>query len=123
MTAAVSGTAAPSAPLLNYPIPPDSGKAFVMGIMDKVKAQAEQAMAKAQQGVAQGQEKLDTMQAKRAADRLLRDLGAAVYAQRRTGGTDAPIETALVALDAHVATHGPLDTSPSSSGSDQPGPS
>jgi hypothetical protein len=80
-----------------------------MGIMDKVKAQAEQAMAKAQQGVAQGQGKFDALQAKRAADKLLHDLGVAVYAERRSGGPQAAVDTALAALDAHVAEHGPLD--------------
>jgi len=82
-----------------------------MGLMDKVKAQADQAVAKAQQGLAQGQEKLDTMQAKRAGDKLLRDLGLAVYRQQRGGGSDATVTAAVAALDAHVAEHGPLDTS------------
>lgn len=81
-----------------------------MGLLDKVKAQAEQAMAKAQQGVAQGQGKLDTMQAKKSGDKLLRDLGVAVYAQRRQGGSDATVEGALTAVDQHVAANGPLDT-------------
>jgi hypothetical protein len=79
-----------------------------MGLMDKVKAQTEQAMAKAQQGLAQGQSKLDAMQAKRAADGLLRELGAAVYAHRRNAGPAEAVEAALTALDAHVAEHGPL---------------
>jgi hypothetical protein len=84
-----------------------------MGIMDKVKGQAEQAMAKAQKGVAQGQEKLDSLQAKRAGDKLLRDLGVAVYAQHRSGGPQSAVDATLAALDAHVAEHGPLDTSAS----------
>jgi hypothetical protein len=37
-----------------------------MGLMDRVKAQADVAVAKAQQGLAQGQTKLDSMQAERA---------------------------------------------------------
>jgi hypothetical protein len=97
-----------------------------MGFMDKVKSQAEQALAKAQQGVAQGQEKLDALQGKRAGDALLRDLGAAYYAQQRTGGPADAVATALAALDAHVATHGPLDTAPSAGTGDgvafDPGP-
>ncbi|MEZ5140804.1 MAG: hypothetical protein R2711_19125 [Acidimicrobiales bacterium] len=44
-----------------------------MGFLDKVKAQAEQA-------VKQGQDKLDEAQAKRKANDLLRDLGAWYYA-------------------------------------------
>ena len=54
-----------------------------MGLMDKVKQSAEQALAKAQQGVSQGQAKIDQELAKRKADGLLRDLGAAYYAQER----------------------------------------
>jgi hypothetical protein len=82
-----------------------------MGLMDKVKAQADQAVTKAQHGLAQGQEKLDTMQAKRAGDKLLRDLGVAVYQQQRGGGSDVAVSAALAALDAHVAENGPLETS------------
>jgi hypothetical protein len=53
-----------------------------MGLMDKVKAQAEVGMAKATEASKAGQAKLDAMQAKRKADGLLHDLGAAVYADR-----------------------------------------
>ncbi|MDT4894473.1 MAG: hypothetical protein QOE97_3508 [Pseudonocardiales bacterium] len=79
-----------------------------MGLMDKVKAQADQAMVKAQQGLAQGQNKIEELQAKRAADALLRQLGAAVYSQHRGSGTQAEVDTALAALDKHVAEHGPI---------------
>jgi hypothetical protein len=82
-----------------------------MGLMDKVKAQADQAVAKAQQGLAQGQEKLGDLQAKRAGDKLLRELGLAVYQQQRGGASEAAVTTAMTALDKHVAEHGPLDTS------------
>jgi len=82
-----------------------------MGLMDKVKAQAEQAVTKAQQGVAQGKEKVEELQAKRHADALLRNLGAAYYAQQRTGGSDNSVTAALAALDAHAVEHGPIDTS------------
>jgi hypothetical protein len=78
--------------------------------MDKLKVQADQLAKQAQQGVAQGQSKLGEMQAKRAADALLHDLGAAVYAAQRQGGPHEPIETIMAALDAHAATHGPIDT-------------
>ena len=40
-----------------------------MGLMDKVKAQAEQALEKGKQGVAQGQAKVKEMQAKKAAEK------------------------------------------------------
>ena len=82
-----------------------------MGLMDKVKAQAEQAVAKAQQGVAQGKEKVEELQAKRHADALLRNLGAAYYAQQRSGGSDNAVTAALATLDAHATEHGPIDTS------------
>jgi hypothetical protein len=79
-----------------------------MGFMDKVKAQAEQAMVKAQQGVAQGQTKLDDLQTKRTGDALVAALGAAYYAEQRQGGPASAVSDALTAVDAHVATHGPI---------------
>ena len=82
-----------------------------MGFLDKVKAQAEQAVTKAQQGVAQGQAKLDTMQARKQLDKLLRDLGAAVYAEQRQGGPGTAVATAVSAIDQHAATQGPIDLS------------
>lgn len=82
-----------------------------MGLMDKVKQQAEQALAKAQQGVNQGQAKLDQVQAKRQADALLRDLGAAYYALQRTGGSQDAVDAALKLVDEHAAVHGPVDSS------------
>ena len=78
--------------------------------MDKMKVQAEQLAKQAQQGMAQGQAKLSDMQAKKAADGLLHDLGAAVYAAQRQGASNEPIEGILAALDAHAAAHGPIDT-------------
>ncbi|HEX3908210.1 MAG TPA: hypothetical protein VHW92_09805 [Mycobacteriales bacterium] len=83
-----------------------------MGFMDKVKAQAEQAMVKAQQGVAQGQTKLDDIQTKRAGDALIAVLGTAYYAQQRQGGSAEAVAGALAAVDAHVATHGPIAAAP-----------
>ena len=83
-----------------------------MGFMDKVKAQAEQALTMAQQSVSQGQEKLDSMHARRGVEGLLRDLGAAFYAHQRTGGAPEPVQSALAALDAYAAANGPIDTSP-----------
>jgi hypothetical protein len=83
-----------------------------MGLMDKVKAQAEQAVAKGKQGMSQGQAKLDAMQAKRQGDALLRDLGAAYYAQQRSGGSGDAVTAALTKVDAHVAEHGAVDATP-----------
>ncbi|MHB1486854.1 MAG: hypothetical protein ACYCS7_07955 [Acidimicrobiales bacterium] len=88
-----------------------------MGLLDKVKAQAEQAMTKAQQGMTQGQAKLDQMQAKRHSDALLRDLGAACFAEQRQGGPAEAVVTALAALDEFVATQGPIDLSPGAAAS------
>jgi hypothetical protein len=80
-----------------------------MGLLDKVKAQAEQVAAKAQQGVNQGQAKLDAMQAKKAGDALLRDLGAAYYSQQRSGGSQGAVTDLVARVDAHIAEHGSLD--------------
>lgn len=89
-----------------------------MGLMDKVKQQAGQALVKAQQGVSQGQAKLDQVQAKRQADVLLRDLGAAYYAWQRTDGPKDAVDSAIRLVDEHVAAHGPLDpaAAPSAAG-------
>lgn len=89
-----------------------------MGLMDKVKAQAEQALAKAQQGVSQGQAKLDQVQAKRQADGLLRDLGAAYYARERSGGSQDAVDAAMKLVDDHVSVHGPIQAS--AGGADAP---
>lgn len=84
-----------------------------MGLMDKLKVQAEQVAVKAQQGTAQVQAKFDAAQAKRSSDVLLRDLGAAYYAEQRQGGPHDAVENALVALDAHASQAGPVDVSTS----------
>ncbi|HZU72830.1 MAG TPA: hypothetical protein VE990_08680 [Acidimicrobiales bacterium] len=74
-----------------------------MGLMDKIKAQAEQVATKAHEGSAQVQAKFDAMQSKRTTDSLLRDLGAAYYAEQREGGPHDAVESALTALDTHAA--------------------
>jgi hypothetical protein len=79
-----------------------------MGFMDKAREAAQQATAKAQQGIAQGQAKIDDVQTSRAADGLLREVGAAFYAEQRSGGSHEAVVAALGAVDAHVAAHGPL---------------
>jgi len=64
-----------------------------MALFDKVKAQAEQVAQRAQEVGKAGQAKLDQAQAKRQEDSLLRDLGAAVYAERtRQAGADSASE-------------------------------
>lgn len=80
-----------------------------MGLMDKLKAQAEQVAAKAQEGSVQMQSKFGAMQSKRAGDALLRDLGAAYYAEQRQNGAHDVVEKALAALDAQATENGPID--------------
>jgi hypothetical protein len=73
-----------------------------MGIMDKVKAQASQL-------AQQTQEKARDMQAKRRADVMLRNLGAAVYAERtgRAGpNSQADIDKLIGDLRTHEAENG-----------------
>ena len=79
-----------------------------MSFMDKAKAAAEQAMVKAQQGVAQGQAKLDTYTSGKQNSDLLHALGAAYYAQQRQGGSADAVTSALAALDA-AAAGAPID--------------
>ena len=63
-----------------------------MGLLDKVKAQATAATEMAKDAAAKGQAKMNEAQAKKAADGMLRDLGAAFYATktgRSTPTTDS----------------------------------
>ena len=82
-----------------------------MGFLDKVKEQATAATAAAKDAAAKGQSKIDDMQAKKAADAMLRDLGALSYGsvtnrEAATGEADA---TRLVAaLQQHESEHGDL---------------
>lgn len=83
-----------------------------MGLMDKVKTQAATATARAKEAAQKGQAKLDDIQAKRAADAMLRDLGALVYGERtgRRPATAAEREDRLVqSLKAYEQDHGALD--------------
>jgi len=83
-----------------------------MGILDKMKDSAATASAAAKEAAAKGQAKLDEVQAKRAADAILRDLGAAYYAQwtdRGSDATPAQIEKLVAALQRHEEEHGPIN--------------
>jgi hypothetical protein len=86
-------------------------KEDVMGLMDKVKAQATQLADKAQQAGQAGQAKLADLQAKRKGDALLLELGGEVYSQK-VGRTDAGAETRIAGLVARLqafeAEHGAL---------------
>jgi hypothetical protein len=75
-----------------------------MGFLDKLQQTAKETLDK-------GKEKLEDVQADRAADKLLRDLGAWYYAGRtgRDGGAAAEhIERIMGELQAHEAEHGEL---------------
>jgi hypothetical protein len=75
-----------------------------MGFLDKVQQTAKETLEKSK-------EKLEDVQADRASDKLLRDLGAWYYATRtgRDDGTAAGhIERLVGELQAHEATHGEL---------------
>ena len=89
-----------------------------MGFLDKVKEGASAAAAATKEAAQKGQAKIDDMQAKKAGDLLLRDLGAVAYGQQAGRGSataDADIERIMAALKAHEAEHGPLDLSLESS--------
>ena len=73
---------------------------------DKAKQVAQQAIDEAKKGVEQGQAKLDEASSKREATRLLSALGAAFYAEQRTGGDRAEVDAALQAVDNHVTVNG-----------------
>jgi len=80
-----------------------------MGLMDKVKAQATVLAQKTQETARDGKVRFDHVQAKRRADAMLRNLGAAVYAERTgraTPDTDAQIEKLIADISAHEAENG-----------------
>ncbi len=84
-----------------------------MGLMDRVREQAAQVAQRTaqvtQEAAQQGKVKLDQAQAKRRADAMFRDLGAAVYAERTgRGGTDTAdkIERLVKALSEQEASQG-----------------
>jgi hypothetical protein len=88
-----------------------------MGLLDKVKAQATAATEMAKDAAAKGQAKLDEAQAKKAAEGMLRDLGAAFYATksgRSTPTTDSDIERLVTSLQRYESEHGPLTLAPES---------
>ncbi len=80
-----------------------------MGLMDRVKAQANQLAQMTQDAAQEGKAKLDQAQANRRGDALLRQLGAAVYAERTGRGTaesQANIEQLVVMIQAHERDNG-----------------
>jgi hypothetical protein len=88
-----------------------------MGLLDKVKATAATATEAAKDAAAKGQAKIDEAQAKKGADGLLRDLGAAFYATktgRATPTTDADIDRLVAALQDHESKYGTMTLAPES---------
>ena len=80
-----------------------------MGLMDKVKAQATQLAQKTQEAAQEGKNRLDQAQATRRGDVLLRQLGAAVFAERTgrgTADTQATIDQLITAISAHESENG-----------------
>jgi hypothetical protein len=97
-----------------------------MPLMDRFREQAAQLAQKTQEAALEGRAKLDQAQARRRADAMFRDLGAAVYAERtgRGGpGGEKKIERLIKALSRQEADQGLGDnSSPPPAGSDNPPP-
>ena len=96
-----------------------------MGLMDRVREQAAQLAQKTQEGAQQGRVMLDQAQARRRADAMFRDLGAAVYAERTgRGGPDgaAKIDRLVKALSRQEAEQGLGDSSSPPSGKEDGDP-
>ena len=81
-----------------------------MGLMDRVREQAAQVAQRTaqatQEAAQQGKAKLDQAQAKRRADAMFRDLGAAVYAERTGRGGDGHRRQDRAARDGPAAAGG-----------------
>src|SRR5262249_51146923 len=80
-----------------------------MGLIDRVREQAAQIAQKTQEAAQEGRVMLDQAQARRRADAMFRDLGAAVYAERTgRGGPDgaAKIDRLVKALSRQEAEQG-----------------
>ena len=96
-----------------------------MGLMDRVREQAAQLAQKTQEAAQEGRVMLDQAQARRRADAMFRDLGAAVYAERTgRGGPDgaAKIDRLVKALSRQEAEQGLGDSSSTPSGQDSGDP-
>jgi hypothetical protein len=87
-----------------------------VGLMDKMKAQANQIAQKTQETARDGKVKFDQAQAKRRADAMLRNLGAVIYAERtgRAGAdSQAQVDKLVADISAHEAENG-ISLSPES---------
>jgi len=86
-----------------------------MPLFDRMKEQAAQLAQKTQEAAQEGRTRLDQAQARRRADAMFRDLGAAVYAERtgRAGPDGADkIERLVKALSRQEAEQGLGDNPP-----------
>jgi hypothetical protein len=91
-----------------------------MGLMDKMRDQAQVLAQKTQDAAREGKVMLDQAQAKRRADAMFRDLGAAVYADKtgRAGpDNDSKVERLVSALQRQEAEQGLGDGADGETGS------
>jgi len=89
-----------------------------MGLMDKVKAQADKLAQQAQDTAREGKARLDQAQANKHADVLLRNLGALLYAERTNRGTpdtEAQVTRLVGEISAHEADFG-INLAPQAAG-------
>jgi hypothetical protein len=96
-----------------------------MGLMDRVREQAAQLAQKTQEAAQEGRGMLDQAQARRRADAMFRDLGAAVYAERTgRGGPEgaAKIDRLVKALSRQEAEQGLGDSGGPPPGKEDSGP-
>jgi hypothetical protein len=90
-----------------------------MGLMDRVRAQANQLAQQAQDAAQEGRNRIDQAQSGRRGDVLLRQLGALVYAERTGRGTadsQAKIDQLINDISAHESQNGLNLTDPPQSG-------
>jgi hypothetical protein len=86
-----------------------------MGLMDKVKAQATQVAAKAQEAGKAGQAKLEAVQARRKADALLTELGRITFdghEGRGAAGDEQRATDLFEQLHQYEAEYGPIGDDP-----------
>jgi len=89
-----------------------------MGLMDKVKAAAQDAQVQAKKATAQGQEKLEDLKERRKMDDLAKQLGYLIYRERSEGtpgGSDVDrLIGEMKELDAQISSRGPQSVDVSS---------
>ncbi|NNN16713.1 MAG: hypothetical protein HKL82_12790 [Acidimicrobiaceae bacterium] len=83
-----------------------------MGLLDKVKVQAQTVTQTAKEAAQKGQERIEDLQQKRAVDSLLKDLGTVTYQVRAgrmdTVKGDSESNRLIDAIKAHEAEHGDI---------------